>query len=304
MKNLSLKQTRNPDLFCLVDENGNWKYYYCKSLNQYFASLSLFRELGLAKGPQFGEWLKSHSAEEIDRILESTGERGSAVHDFIAQTLHTKGGVNRHTLILAEDGINQRELTLEEWRIVLDWATFWKDHRPELIDFEWTDINKKEGYVFTLDFVGILTKKCENKYCSCEKVIGKKIILDWKTSSAIYYEHALQVAGEAVIYKDVKATGVVRIGTRHKAGYELQCWRKRETNHNYKLLQAGILIAKNAWSKSPNQKHYVPFDPDKMLREIPEKLEGLTITLAHTKGETINARRQQNALDLPNCQQG
>src|SRR5690349_8950510 len=83
MKTYELEPTKHPDVFRVVDRDGNWENYYVKSKNVYLPGVTTILNRGYAKGAFFEQWLSQHTAEERDQILKSAGEKGDKVHRVI-----------------------------------------------------------------------------------------------------------------------------------------------------------------------------------------------------------------------------
>jgi hypothetical protein len=94
-------------------------------------------------------------------------------------------------------------------------------------------------------------KKVFQKICVAKRIL---VLLDWKTSSAIWDEYELQTAAyrQAILEKSAKKlpikrfdglwTGVVRLGTNHKSGYEMRVWDEEQSEINFRLFCASYDI--------------------------------------------------------------
>src|ERR1041384_3111063 len=190
MKTYTHETTSNPDIFRVVDRAGDWEWYYVKSLDTYVRGNTTILKRGYAKGAGFYEALKRATPEEWDRKLEAAGDKGDAVHQAIKQIL-AGIQVDRHTLILAENNRDTREMTDEEWSCILSFGRFWTAHNPLLIASEQTvaylhhepgcPFDGKEpvgrycpcGWAGTLDAIIRPRQACGARCCKCEGVIGK-----------------------------------------------------------------------------------------------------------------------------------
>ena len=268
MKSYQLEPTFNPDLKRVVDIHGDWRFYYHSPSGRYLRAVNAILEEGYAKGPRFYAYLKTHSAEEIDRILSRAGDRGDAVHQFITMIFSHPKMPNRQTPV-AEDNGSLRLLTHDEWEAVLAFETFWKSHSPTLVDYEQSVANLNLGYAGTYDARLKITTPCGNDKCHCKRFIGKLGLFDWKTGGGIYSNYGAQLAA---YWKTTSAdyTAILRLGTKHRVGYEFQIYNRRESNKHFREFKAALQIA--------NAEHK-PFDPKKEIYEIPETLN-LTINRA------------------------
>jgi hypothetical protein len=133
----------------------------------------------------------------------------------------------------------------------------------------WSEVYKYAG---TLDFLGTISIPEGDKMFTPE-LWGNDIfiLIDWKTSSGIWDEYEIQVAAyRQAVLEHIKAkmplerysglwTGIVRLGTNHKNGYEMKVWNERESDINFELFLSALDIYK--------KKSGVEFQPE--MRNIP-----------------------------------
>jgi hypothetical protein len=176
MKSHTLKETKHPDVFRVVDREGNWENYFVKSMNAYLPGVTTILKRGYAKGAFFEDWLSKHTAEERDQILNAAGEKGDKVHRTIdliigngdpeipAAEIHT---IERETGIFNRETKDYEKLENDEWDALLAFASFWKAHEPVVITSEATLYNIGSQYAGTADAILILTKKCNGPTARC-----------------------------------------------------------------------------------------------------------------------------------------
>ena len=123
---------------------------------------SVTQILSMIAKPQLMYWYGKHGNDTCKKILEESGDFGSKVHSLIEQTI--KG--QKVTLNGKFTDI------IENFKII---TSGW-----EFVEFEKILINEKCGYGGTADAI--------------VQIDGIKALVDFKTSSAIYPEHYLQVA--------------------------------------------------------------------------------------------------------------
>ena len=280
MKTYELKPTKHPDVFRVVDRDGEWQHYFIKSKNLYPVGVTTILNRGYAKGAFFEQWLSQHTAEERDQILRSAGERGDKVHRAIDGLLSWP---EESTLVISrEEGFYNREtkdyepLSNDEWDALLSFNSFWAAHAPVILTSEATVYNTSYGYAGTTDAILILTKACGVKTCKCEPLIGKIGLWDWKTSSGIRASYSAQIAAYAFsenlaeylpagkIVPDY--TAILRVGTNHKTtgGYEMKAFTFLETQANFHRFIAAKEIA---------DFEFKPFDPETDIEEIPDTIQ-------------------------------
>lgn len=161
------------------------------------------------KGASFQKYLAGQDSwESSQEILKAAGERGSRVH--------------KATERLEEGEVLKRaDFTLEEWRMLEGFIAWHKDHKPILL--------KKE---FILKSKSLRTGGTVDRLYQ----IGDDIvILDIKTSGAIYDSYWCQVAAYAYMhleeFQDTKVDNVsiLRLAPRTKIGYEYKTRHLTET---------------------------------------------------------------------------
>lgn len=284
MKTYELLETKHPDLFRVVDRNGNWQHYYHKPTDSYLRGVTTILDAGYAKGKQFDEWLLNHTSEQRDEILATAGEKGDKVHRAIdlLLTMGIEGKLNRAGKIFSKQSQQEEAFTNEEWDALLSFASFWKAHEPMLYISEASVFNLKEGYAGTLDALLKLTKACDVKTCKCNDFIGKIGLFDWKTSSGVRASYSAQNGAYAKSdnigqYLPKKAKidylAVLRLGTKHKTtgGYEFKTF---SINESYTRFEAAKTIA---------DYEYEPFTHES-ITEIPDDIVlPVTVYVAPTK---------------------
>lgn len=174
------------------------------------------------KGQGFYQWLanKVKSWEDSQDILTAAGDRGSNVHAALEDLMKGKS-------VTFEGG----GFSLEEWRFILAGANFLERMRPTIIAIETPLIG--EDYGCTADLVcmiddGYTARDGRGSLVKDPKPTGKYSVwlLDWKTSGAIYPQYHLQVSAYKKAYDlnnpgvTVERCGIVRLGSRHRDGYE------------------------------------------------------------------------------------
>jgi hypothetical protein len=282
MKTFDLRPTSDPNLFRVVDRDGEWERYAAaiewrqidgKAEVTRFAFLRgvtaiLHRAWGK---PALMNYLRNQSPEAIEKKFHYAGEKGDAVHQFIARVLSGEP-FNLSTVVRSEDRITDRQLKYPEWDCVLSMSRFWAMHEPKLIAHELSVANLTKGYAGSLDAIVRLTKSCglgPKKGCDCEKFIGRLLLLDWKSGAGIWPDMGAQVAAYAnadlskILHGNrLGGTAIVRLGTKHRNGFEGKFFNVEKTRKNWKRFQSAINI---------DDADYKPFDPD-CIFDIPESV--------------------------------
>lgn len=202
------------------------------------------------KGIGFYQWVAAKGWDGAEAIKEAAGDRGSKVHNAIVDLINGK------TVKWGDSyssGLKSPELlSIGEYEALMSFVSFWKICKPKLIESETVCHSTRYGFAGTIDFVGIID--------------GKVTVLDWKTGSKIWPSHALQVGAYAYAIHEMKKykihqTGIVRLGSKHKNGYELKLYDAKESKSAFN----GFLAVKNVFEIEHK-------DAQPRQWEIPEQL--------------------------------
>jgi CRISPR/Cas system-associated exonuclease Cas4 (RecB family) len=128
-------------------------------------------------------WYAKNGLKECERIKKESGDLGSRVHDAIERYLK---GENYDIGSPKEDAMVRR---------FIDWRET-NDFRP--VELELKVINRTHRYHGTFDAIGTFGDSTELVMC------------DWKTSSSINDEYALQLAAYAAAYEEQTGMGITR----------------------------------------------------------------------------------------------
>ena len=187
------------------------------------------------KDAGYYEWLKRVS-EDADSIRDEAGRRGSVVHNL------TERYDNGEEVALINDyGIIDYKLT--EWAMFERYVDFRTRFPAEIFHTEFNLINEELGFAGTLDRV--------------MNVDGKTLLVDIKTSNAIYPSYWLQLAayeqllikyhgyntldGVAILWLNAKTRTEGKKGAIQGAGWQLVI--KEETDKDWELFQATRTMA-------------------------------------------------------------
>ena len=226
----TLEPTSDERLFRIVDAYGDWTHYLYRADKGEVVvpSVNHVLNVGLNKGVGFTIWLSQKTQEEQREILSEATNRGTRVHHALHDLMMGKEieyGVTKYP----NDKGEETTLTYDEWvKYILPFVQWHKDHKPKTtIGLEMSVVNVEgEKYAGTLDWGGTIEYNGERI----------EVLVDYKTSSAIHNSHPLQVAAYAK-GRNVH-TAILRLGSRHKSGYEFKVWTPDETEKHYKVFQA------------------------------------------------------------------
>lgn len=211
---------------------------------EYLPSITTILE-AYPKGYGFQRWLVSQfSQEEADMILREAGDQGSRVHWGVEELLSG----NDVTIDSIPYGYHT-SFTAKEWKYLIAFMNWFEANRPVVQSIEETVVG--DGWAGTADLIATID--------------GKTCLIDWKTSGAIYESYKCQVAGYAVA-TGIDQARIVRLGSRHKVGYEEVILEADEIKKYYEL----FLHVKAVWD------HENP-DPHPRFLEVPERLNLLDI---------------------------
>lgn len=202
------------------------------------------------KGPAFFEWLKKNGSDS-DEIRDEAGRKGSRVHAMTER--YDKG---EEVSLLTEDG--EIGMSLTEWAMFERYVEFRERFKPTILDIEMNMVSSKLGYAGTLDRIIELN--------------GKTILLDIKTSGAVYPHYWLQLAAyerlvtEAKGYNPFDATAILWLNAKTKtagkgdaiqgAGWQL-LFDPNEDGHSYQTFQNVFALWKHEYAgMAPRQNSY------------------------------------------------
>ena len=131
------------------------------------------------------QWLKS-VGEDADTIRDEAGRRGSVVHD-----LTERYDAGEEISLLNDTG--NLQLKLNEWSMFERYVDFTNRYQPKVLISEQNYVSPELGFAGTLDRVIELD--------------GKRILVDIKTSNAIYPSYWLQLAAYHRLLIDQAALG-------------------------------------------------------------------------------------------------
>lgn len=187
--------------YIVVRKDFDTEHYYWID-EQYVPSVTSILDESAPVAYGLKRFFLQNTPESAREILDTTANFGSMMHDAYQQLLLG----NELNL---KDDYPDRKAKKHITSFVQWFAEFSPD--PESIKTEHTVGSRIHKYAGTLDLY-------------CEKD-GKRYIIDFKTSSGIYFSHELQITAYKIAYEEmygvpIDVVAILRTGTRHKAGYE------------------------------------------------------------------------------------
>jgi hypothetical protein len=195
------------------------------------------------------------------QVLKEAGKRGSNVHD--GTELLEQG----RTLL-------RDSYTLEEWQMLECFVRWYQEHEPKIIQSEVSVVSDKLKTGGTIDRV--------------YDINGEIILLDIKTSGAIYENYWAQTGAYAKIFEENKnnplidKTAILRLAPRKKSGYEYVTHGVKDFKEDFKIFEA----TKKLWN------HINPDAKPKIL-EVPETLSLSIITKEEEDQLTYEKRLEE-----------
>lgn len=201
------------------------------------------------KGPQYYEWLKK-MGEDSDSIRDEAGRRGSVVHDLTER-------YERGEEVSLFNDIGGIDYKLSEWAMFERFVEFTKRFEYKIAYSEQNFISEELGYAGTIDRV--------------IEMDGKLILVDIKTSNAIYPSYWLQLAAYkqliefslgqnfidevAIMWLNAKTRTDGKKGDIQGAGWQMV--RRTDTEKDFDLFKAThqLWLAENA-GMAPKQTSY------------------------------------------------
>ncbi|CAB4140635.1 PD-(D/E)XK nuclease superfamily [uncultured Caudovirales phage] len=183
------------------------------------------------KGAAYYEWLKKNG-EDSDTIRDEAGRRGSVVHN-----LTERYDLGEEINLMDENGYISYKLN--EWAMFERYVEFRSRYPLEIIEIEKNIISERLGFAGTLDRIINLN--------------GERILVDIKTSNAIYASYWLQLAaykelllqecGEevdevAILWLNAKTRTEGKKGQVQGIGWQMVSRNGEETEKDWKLFKA------------------------------------------------------------------
>lgn len=159
--------------------------------------------------------------------------------------------------------LEKRFFSAQEWDMLGGFVNFHREYAPKLVASELKMADAKLGYAGTLDRI--------------YEIDGKTILVDIKTTSAIYDKHWLQVAAyarlaEALGYK-IDATAILRLTDRSKAKFQFVVSEHKE--HPVSWHKGDLPVFNNHFATWK----YLNADSQPKVSELPDTLSLDIITL-------------------------
>lgn len=263
IQSYQFEDTSDANLKRVCDLDGDWTHYYLVKEKKYLPAVNHILGLGFNKGPRFADYLLNTTREESQRKLKTAGEEGTRSHAAIRDLIDGVK-VTMSTKYTNEITGRQEMLNMDEWKNLMGFYKFCQDYQPKRVMNEFSIYYKSDEISFAGSPDALLIVTVPDKDRNFPKEAwGKQVLMmpDWKTSSAIHNEYKCQLSayhrglvwrkeqilGKGLIKKLQSYgqifTGIVRIGTKHKCGYEIEAWTESETNdHYYKLFRSAYEI--------------------------------------------------------------
>lgn len=257
-----IKKQVGENLIQITLDEKRWYFLETDKEDIPFPAVTWILDSGFPKDIGFDIYLteKVHSWEQAKSVLAEAGDRGTRVHWGIEK-------YERHIPVDINDvpaGFSV-PFTAKEWEMILT-AKRWFDHYQPIIEsVEQVVYNIKDGYAGTVDLICLIDQGRFEKVPTKTGVLERWVI-DWKTSKQLYDSHKAQVAAynKTLELKEDDypvRTGIVRLGSKHKVGYEF--WQDQDDIDYYFSL---FMTARTFWQhKNP--------EPAPKIIEVPEHIK-------------------------------
>jgi hypothetical protein len=234
------------------------RFYFDDKTGTYWPSSTTILD-AYPKGYGYIQWLKNLGSN-VDRVIKEAGDRGTKIHDAIESFLKGKE-------LKWYEG-EKENFDLDEWQMILRFYDFYKTFKPVPIAVEISLVSPKLGFGGTLDLV-----------CTIPSFPDDIWLLDWKSGSAIYKSHKLQIASYQQLWNSQQSKKITRMGCFHlramtrgadKSGKKIQGenWKVDEVEdpkHDFKLFQHTQAL----WNEeNPNPKPKDMVYPDRIKMKV------------------------------------
>lgn len=164
------------------------------------------------RGEFYDRWLgDSVSYDDACKKRDAAADAGTRVHNAIAGYLLIKMATGSVTIK------KDTTFSLSEWSKILSFAQFMKDWRVRAVEVE------KFMSSSVLRTAGTADLFCYATDPKDKGEVEKFYCVDWKSGSGIHHNHKIQVAAYGQLHTPAVVDGlVVRLGSQHRCGYEVQ----------------------------------------------------------------------------------
>jgi len=190
--------------------------FYMDPEGNFYPSVTSKIDRVLAKGEGYYRWLTSFdSYEKVKNITSNKAKKGTSVHEECEKLAN-----GEEIEVDTDSKIGKR---------IKNFVNFYKEHNPkfEVIDTEFTVLNKKLGYAGRADLLGLMHPNPDKS--GDEE--AQRFIIDLKTSKDVYPSHKLQLgfykAGLEENGYEIDGIGVLVLGVDN---YK---FKKIEYNYDY-----------------------------------------------------------------------
>ena len=154
-------------------------------------------DAGFPKDEFFYKWVAANGWN-AEKIKSEAGDRGSRIHNAIFN-------------LLSGSELSMLDFNDDEWNLITIFYLWYQEYQPEILFKETTVLHKKLRVAGTFDAVA--------------KINGAITLIDWKTSKTFsdkfwYQTSFYKEAFESMGMGEIAQTAVLRLGTKHKKGYE------------------------------------------------------------------------------------
>lgn len=234
----------------IVRKEINGEHHYYVGDRHY---VSVTHILDVAGPKEYGllNFLKQNTPEDIERVKTTTGDFGTICHGAFEKLLfgvelQLKDYTDAQKKVIAQfsDWFKTACPTqyLPEQVTVWDSALIGADDGAKSVQTVLESEPNADRFAGTLDFLGEITvgnlMRIENCFATQKALrefsekypnLDQKLLclIDFKTTSGIYFSHKLQVgaykkAAEQIYGRKIDVCAVLRLGTKHKCGYEMK----------------------------------------------------------------------------------
>jgi len=233
-------------------ENPNEEHWYwSETLKKWLPSVTTITGV-YPKGDGFARWMGAQeSYETAIEERDKAGDRGTRFHKTCEAIL---GGSTVTFASYRDDNALEMITAVYEWKMVEGFVNFLNDKKPKVLKVEQRVLNEEIGYGGTVDAV--------------MEIDGEKFVIDFKTSSGLYFSHEMQVEAyrSAIAYMD--SMGIMDMGpglendpedfelallhlkTKNECGYSFKDLRptpRRKSQKTKDELWANFLACKTIW---------------------------------------------------------
>lgn len=211
------KKIAKPEI--VLKEINDSHYYWVDGV--YMPSVTHILHQAAPTGDGLINFFLNNTPESAEKIKNDAADFGTLIHKTIERLL-----IGEEIDLKAKLPDGKPAFSERAKKYLMNFHDWFHEYKPTDVRPEQVIASKKYRYAGTLDLVCTISAERAKQY-DPKSVGEERWLVDFKTSSAIYYNYELQLAAykqawEELYGEPIHRTFVLRLGSKHKVGYEFK----------------------------------------------------------------------------------